>query len=127
MKYGIMTAFASLMLILNPAKAIEIKSLYHDELWTLHSTIANVQVTKYKPSVTKNVIKLTVRHYPIAKIFVDEDEDEDLSVAQHYMLHRKDATIETVKNTDDDISDSVKLRLFLIREMALKKYKQTWA
>lgn len=127
MKYIILTVFASLMLISNPAKTKNISNPSQDTESILTSMTVNAPVVSYKPSATKNVIKLTIRHFPIARLFAEDDDDDDLSVAQHYMLHRRDFVIETVANVDTDISDSVKLRLFLIRHRVLEKYKQTWA
>lgn len=89
-----------------------------------HSTIPNARALRK----SLNPIKLTVRHFPIHRIFADEDDDDSLSVAQHAMLHRREFELQAVTDVadNDTISDSVALRLWLIRQQALKTYKQHW-
>ena len=77
----------------------------------------------------KHVIKLTTRHLPIHKYWANEDEDDSLTVAQQYMISRRDSVLKArvdISPTDDDyvISDSVKLRLMLARFKALEVYQK---
>lgn len=77
----------------------------------------------------KQVIKLTTRHLPIHKYFADDEDDDSLTVAQQYMIVRRDTVLKAqidVAPTEDDIviSDGVRLRLMLARMRALEKYKE---
>ena len=79
----------------------------------------------------KHAIKLTTRHLPIHKYFADEDDDDGLTVAQQYMIVRRDTLIsiqtDTVPNEDDiKISDGVQLRLWLAREKAMDAYRRKY-
>ena len=78
----------------------------------------------------RHAIKLTTRHLPIHKYFADEDEDDSLTVAQQYMIARRETSVKTqtdITPSEDDyvISDGVRLRLWLAREKAMNAYRQT--
>ena len=78
----------------------------------------------------KQVIKLTTRHLPIHIYFAEEDEDDTLTVAQQYMIARRETgvikTRTDIASTEDDIaiSDGVRLRLMLARMKALESYRK---
>ena len=77
----------------------------------------------------KQVIKLTTRHLPIHRYFADEDDDDSLTVAQQYMIVRRDTVIKAqvdIVPAEDDyvLTDGVRLRLMLARMKALEKYKE---
>jgi hypothetical protein len=77
----------------------------------------------------KHAIKLTTRHLPIHKYFADEDEDDSLTVAQQYMIVRRDTVLKAsvdIAPTEDDyvISDDIRLRLMLARFKALDAYNK---
>lgn len=77
----------------------------------------------------KHVIKLTTRHLPIHKYFADEDDDDSLTVAQQYMIVRRDtvikAQVDIAHNQDDYVlSDDIRLRLMLARFKALDAYQK---
>ena len=77
----------------------------------------------------KQMIKLTTRHLPISKYFADDDEDDTLTVAQQYMIVRRDVSLKArvdIAPTEDDvvITDGVRLRLMLARMKALEKYRE---
>ena len=79
----------------------------------------------------KQVIKLTTRHLPIYKYFAQDDEDDNLTVAQQYLIVRRDTAVKAkvdVGPTEDDIqiSDGVRLRLWLAREKAMNAYRQKY-
>jgi len=78
----------------------------------------------------KQVIKLTTRHLPIHKYFADDDDDDSLTVAQQYMIARRETSIKTktdIAPTEDDyvLSDDIKLRLMLARFKALDAYNKS--
>lgn len=78
----------------------------------------------------KQVIKLTTRHLPIHKYFADEDDDDTLTVAQQYMIARRDTVLKAqtdITPTEDDyvLSDEIKLRLMLARFKALDAYNKS--
>jgi hypothetical protein len=85
-----------------------------------HSTIPNVRVQRK----FVNPIKLTVRHFPLHRIFADDD-DYSVGATQHDMHHRREIELAVVVS-DYKISDSVALRLWLIRHRALEAYQQHW-
>ena len=94
-------------------------------------TIAYVSdpVDTPEPEV-KHVIKLTTRHLPIHKYFAEDDDDDSLTVAQQYLINRRDTAVKArvdVTPTEDDvvISDGVRLRLMLARMKALDAYRKT--
>ncbi len=77
----------------------------------------------------KQVIKLTTRHLPIHRYFADEDEDDSLTVAQQYMIVRRNTMIKEqvdIVTVEDNIelSDSIRLRLMLARFKALDAYQK---
>ena len=77
----------------------------------------------------KHVIKLTTRHLPIHKYWADDDEDDSLTVAQQYMIVRRDTVLKAHVNispTEDDyvLSDAIRLRLMLARFKALDAYNK---
>ena len=77
----------------------------------------------------KHVIKLTTRHLPIHRYFAEDDEDDSLTVAQQYMIARRETAVRAhtdISPTEDDveISDGIKLRLMLARMKALERYNQ---
>ena len=77
----------------------------------------------------KHAIKLTTRHLPIHKYFADEDEDDTLTVAQQYMIARRETGVKTqtdIALTEDDyvLSDGIRLRLMLARFKALEVYQK---
>lgn len=77
----------------------------------------------------KHVIKLTTRHLPIHKYFAEDDDDDSLTVAQQYLIARRQTVIKAqtdISPTEDniEISDGVRLRLMLARIKALEKYKE---
>lgn len=79
----------------------------------------------------RHVIKLTTRHLPIHKYFAQDDEDDNLTVAQQYMIVRRETAVKAkvdVRPTEDDIqiSDGVRLRLWLAREKAMNAYRQKY-
>lgn len=76
----------------------------------------------------KQVIKLTTRHLPISKYFADDDEDDSLTVAQQYMIVRRDVVLKArvdIAPTEDDvvITDEMRLRLMLARMKAVDAYR----
>ena len=87
-----------------------------------HSTIPNARA----PRKSLNPIKLTVRHFPLHRIFADEDDDDSLSVAQHAMHHRREIALLVANSDDQKITDSIALRLWLIRQRALEAHQQRW-
>ena len=77
----------------------------------------------------KHVIKLTTRHLPIHRYFADDDDEDSLTVAQQYLITRRETAVTAkidITPTDDDveISDGVRLRLLLARMKAMKKYHE---
>ena len=77
----------------------------------------------------RHAIKLTTRHLPIHKYFADDDEDDSLTVAQQYMIVRRDTDVKAkvdVRPTEDDyvITDEIRLRLMLARFKALDTYNK---
>lgn len=85
-------------------------------------------VSTPEPEV-KQVIKLTTRHLPIHRYFADEDEDDSLTVANHYMIARRETGVKTqtdITSTEDDyvLSDEIQLRLMLARFKALDRYNE---
>lgn len=77
----------------------------------------------------RHAIKLTTRHLPIHRYFVEEDEDDTLTVSQTYFITRRETGVKTrtdITPSEDDyvISDGVRLRLMLARMRALEKFKQ---
>ena len=77
----------------------------------------------------RHAIKLTTRHLPIHKYFADDDEDDSLTVAQQYMIVRRDTGVKAkvdVRPTEDDyvITDEIRLRLMLARFKALDAYNK---
>lgn len=81
------------------------------------------------PVEVKRQIKLTTRHLPIHRYFVDEDEDEELYTANHAVIHRRNLLIKAqvdIGPTEDDvvITDGIRLRLMLARMKALDKYNE---
>lgn len=77
----------------------------------------------------KQAIKLTTRHLPIHRYFADEDEDDSLTVAQQYMIVRRDTVLKAqvdIEPTEDDyvLSDEIRLRLMLARFKALDAYQK---
>ena len=77
----------------------------------------------------KHVIKLTTRHLPIHKYFADEDDDDSLTVAQQYLITRRETVLKAkidIAPTEDDyvISDEIRLRLMLARFKALDAYNR---
>lgn len=95
-----------------------------------HLTVIKKEVVPQKSSLRK-VIKLTTRHLPIHKYFVDEDDDDGLAVCQQYMIVRRDTAIRAhveISPTEDDVqlSDGVRLRLWLAREKAMAVYRQKY-
>lgn len=98
------------------------------DLYPLTATKKEVHPQK---SSLRKVIKLTTRHLPIHRYFVDDDDDDGLAVCQQYMIVRRDTAIVAhtdVSPTEDDIeiSDGVKLRLWLVREKAMNAYRQKY-
>jgi hypothetical protein len=77
----------------------------------------------------RHAIKLTTRHLPIHKYFAQEDEDDNLTVSQQYLIARRQTAIKTqtdITPTEDDyvLSDEIKLRLMLARFKALDAYNR---
>lgn len=77
----------------------------------------------------RQAIKLTTRHLPIHKYFAEDDEDDNLTVSQQYLIARRQTVIKAqadISPSEDDIeiSDGVRLRLMLARIKALEKYKE---
>ena len=117
----IIALLAALIFGSNPVKAIPNPNLDTERYVTSHSTIPNARVQRK----FTNPVKLAVRNLPLHKIFADDDDDDSLSVAQHAMHHRRDFELNVVIS-DNKISDSVALRLWLIRHRALEAYQQHW-
>lgn len=111
---------AALIFGSNPAKAWPNPNPDTERQVILHSTIPNVRVQRK----FVNPIKLTVRHFPLHRIFADDDDDS-FGATQYDMHHRRDFEL-TVVVSDYKISDSVALRLWLIRHRALEAYQQHW-
>lgn len=94
-----------------------------------HLTVIKKEVHHQNSSLRK-VIKLTTRHLPIRKYFVDEDDDDTLTVCQQYMIARRDTALKarvdiSLGEDDIQISDGVRLRLWLAREKAMDAYRRT--
>ena len=80
----------------------------------------------------KHVIKLTTRHLPIHKYFTQDDDDDNLTVAQQYLITRRETSVKTrtdIAPSEDDyvISDGIRLRLMLARMKALEAYHQKYS
>jgi hypothetical protein len=76
----------------------------------------------------KTVIKLTTRHLPIHRYFIEDDDEDELYVVNHPILHRRNHDI-VVKQTAEDgveISDGVRLRLMLARMKAMDAYRRKY-
>ena len=77
----------------------------------------------------KHVIKLTTRHLPIHRYFAEDDEDDTLTVAQQYLINRRDHVVKAkidIAPTEDDcvLTDEIRLRLMLARFKALDRYNE---
>jgi len=88
---------------------------------------ASDPVAAPEPEV-KQVIKLTTRHLPIHKYFADDEDDDSLTVAQQYMIVRRDTVLKArvdIAPTEDDvvITDEMRLRLMLARMRAVDAYR----
>lgn len=75
----------------------------------------------------RHAIKLTTRHLPIHKLWADDDDEDSLTIAQQYMIARRETSVKTrtdITPTEDDyvISDEIRLRLFLARMKAMQVY-----
>ena len=75
----------------------------------------------------RHVIKLTTRHLPIHKYFAEDDDDDTLTIAQQYLITRRETAVKAkidIASTEDDVvvSDGVRLRLMLARMKAINKY-----
>jgi hypothetical protein len=119
-----LTAMAVILIIgINPAKAETILIQSPENQSILQTTIPNARAQRK----LANPVKLTVRNFPLHRIFADDDDDS-FGVAQPIMHYRKEIELAVVTESAEDvtISDSVALRLWLIRELALKKHQECW-
>ncbi len=107
----------------NPAKANPNPNPDPEQTVILQTTIPNARPQRK----FVNPVKLTVRHFPLHRIFADDDEDDCLGVAQHAMHHRREFVLAPIAaEFDQPIADDIALRLWLIRQQALRKYQQCW-
>lgn len=104
----------------SPAKAQPNQNPDTDHHVISHSTIPNARAQRK----FVNPVKLTVRNFPLHRIFADDDDDS-FGVAEIIMHHRREIKLQIVKN-DDTVSDSIALRLWLIRQRVLEVHKQHW-
>jgi hypothetical protein len=106
----------------SPAKAQLTPNLDLEYTPISQTTIPNAR----HPRKHVNPIKLTVRNLPIHRIFADDDGDDNFSATQYAMNHRREIGPDLVVVVSEPLSDSVALRLWLIRHRALEVYERIW-
>jgi len=84
---------------------------------------------KPKPLPLKRTTKSLLTQLQLRSDFEDGDdtaaEDLDLHVAYRRPEVVRDSTI-TIIDDDEELSDYVKFRLYLARQLAMKKYYEKW-
>jgi hypothetical protein len=105
----------------NPAKAQPSEILYQEYTTISQTTISNARPQRKFASP----VKLATKHLPLHRVFADDDDDDHWFV-EHVMHHRREIGFALVESESDAISDSVALRLWLIRQQALRAHQRCW-
>jgi hypothetical protein len=81
-----------------------------------------VTITKTKPK-----LHLAKSHRPIARLFVDDREDDYYEeIVEFQVGYRRPELVNQTAQVHDDLSDEIKLRLVLARKRALERYHEKW-
>lgn len=76
---------------------------------------------------TKTKLHLAKSHRPIARLFVDDREDDYYDeLLEFHVGYRRPELVNQTAKVHDDISDEIKLRLVLARKRALERYHEKW-